>query len=57
MELCPGMVTQLACWVNKGMITYQQALNMLLHWEKYEHLFDGFQFGVIKLLEKDHKTI
>jgi len=57
LEICPGKATLMACWVKEQRITYQQAICMLLHREKYEHLFDGFQFGVIKLLEKDQKTI
>ncbi|TSA36121.1 MAG: hypothetical protein D4R64_08350 [Porphyromonadaceae bacterium] len=50
LKLCPGIVTLFACWVNQQIITYPQALQILLHWPEYEHLLDGFQYGVIKLL-------
>ena len=60
LELCPGVVILFASWVNQEIITYPQALHILSHWPVYEHLLDGFQYGIIKLLNKnpklDHST-
>ncbi|TSA30194.1 MAG: hypothetical protein D4R68_01115 [Ignavibacteriales bacterium] len=60
LELCPGVVTLVACWVNQRIITYPQALHILSNWTNYEHLLNGFQHGMIKLLDKnpklDHST-
>jgi hypothetical protein len=54
-EMCPGMVTLIACWVMEQRITYQQAIHMVNHWEQYQPILDGFQFGVIKQLENVRK--
>jgi len=53
LKLCPGMVTQLACWVNQGIITYPQALHILSNWTDYESLLNGFQYGMTKLLDNN----
>ncbi|MFA5814598.1 MAG: hypothetical protein WC865_03145 [Bacteroidales bacterium] len=51
LKLCPGIVTLFACWVNQGIITYPQALQILSNWTDYEHLLNGFQHGMTKLLD------
>jgi hypothetical protein len=47
-----GIVFILANWVDERIISYPQALHILNHWSDYEHLLDGFSYGMLKLLDK-----
>jgi hypothetical protein len=51
----PGIPLHLVSWVNQKTITYQQALNILIHWPDYSHLINIFQFSMLQVLNSSLK--
>ena len=47
LELSPGCVVLLAYWVSQDFVSYSCAIEILANWNKYQHLHDSFQFGII----------